>query len=549
MTDTDLANAAAEATESLEPVAAAAWRAAGARGRAGPGPRRRGAAPPAGRDPRRQRDPPLPGGRSRDGDGRAAGRGSAVEDEGPGFDPAHLDQVFDRFWRAPDAPSGGTGPRPRDRALDRRAPWRHDPGVEPRRRAAPAHGSRSASPPPDARPRGLRCRRCLPRFPDRPSRHRPLVRRDADRGVLRGIRAGARPRPRHDRRSPDVAGPRADARATARAPRHRPPGSRRLGRRRGPYSIGLSWTTSPRWPTRSPRRPAGRSTCSATRWAGGSRSARRSGRRRSGASSRTRARPGPRCVRRANATSSSRRSRADLARGDNDALLARFMTEAVGMPPADLAAFRADPIWPLRSAAAPTIVRELDAADAAPEVSMDALAGGPRPGPPGRRVRVAVLVPRGRRGPRRAARRRPARDHRGRPARRPSQPPGRAARARRGVPRRLSRPWHTRAMDLGLFGWIFVGLIAGSISGWFVGSRSVQGCLPTMIVGVVGGVHRRLARRRDGARPHRGAASAPSCSRPSGRSWSASSCARSNATERVPAPHHGARRSGYHRRA
>jgi uncharacterized membrane protein YeaQ/YmgE (transglycosylase-associated protein family) len=43
-------------------------------------------------------------------------------------------------------------------------------------------------------------------------------------------------------------------------------------------------------------------------------------------------------------------------------------------------------------------------------------------------------------------------------------------------------------MDLGLFGWIFVGLIAGSISGWFVGSRSVQGCLPTMVVGVVGGV-------------------------------------------------------------
>jgi uncharacterized membrane protein YeaQ/YmgE (transglycosylase-associated protein family) len=43
-------------------------------------------------------------------------------------------------------------------------------------------------------------------------------------------------------------------------------------------------------------------------------------------------------------------------------------------------------------------------------------------------------------------------------------------------------------MDLGLLGWIFVGLIAGSISGWFVGSRSVQGCLPTRIVGVVGGV-------------------------------------------------------------
>jgi uncharacterized membrane protein YeaQ/YmgE (transglycosylase-associated protein family) len=43
-------------------------------------------------------------------------------------------------------------------------------------------------------------------------------------------------------------------------------------------------------------------------------------------------------------------------------------------------------------------------------------------------------------------------------------------------------------MDLGLIGWIVIGLLAGSISGWFVGSRSVQGCLPTMIVGVVGGV-------------------------------------------------------------
>ena len=43
-------------------------------------------------------------------------------------------------------------------------------------------------------------------------------------------------------------------------------------------------------------------------------------------------------------------------------------------------------------------------------------------------------------------------------------------------------------MALGLFGWIVIGILAGSISGWFVGSRTVQGCLPTMIVGVVGGV-------------------------------------------------------------
>jgi pimeloyl-ACP methyl ester carboxylesterase len=65
--------------------------------------------------------------------------------------------------------------------------------------------------------------------------------------------------------------------------------------------------------------------------------------------------------------------RADLERGDNDALLARFMTEAAGMPPGELAAFRADPIWPRRAAAAPTIVRELEAADGDPVVGLEAL--------------------------------------------------------------------------------------------------------------------------------------------------------------------------------
>jgi len=43
-------------------------------------------------------------------------------------------------------------------------------------------------------------------------------------------------------------------------------------------------------------------------------------------------------------------------------------------------------------------------------------------------------------------------------------------------------------MDMGILGWIVIGLFAGSISGWFVGSRSVQGCLPTIVVGVIGGV-------------------------------------------------------------
>jgi uncharacterized membrane protein YeaQ/YmgE (transglycosylase-associated protein family) len=42
--------------------------------------------------------------------------------------------------------------------------------------------------------------------------------------------------------------------------------------------------------------------------------------------------------------------------------------------------------------------------------------------------------------------------------------------------------------DLGVFGWIIVGFLAGAISGWFVGTKSVQGCLPTIVVGILGGV-------------------------------------------------------------
>ena len=64
--------------------------------------------------------------------------------------------------------------------------------------------------------------------------------------------------------------------------------------------------------------------------------------------------------------------------GDNDALLATFMTRVVGMPPADLAAYRADPVWPLRVAAAPTIVREL-AAEAGGAGALEALASVRQP--------------------------------------------------------------------------------------------------------------------------------------------------------------------------
>lgn len=83
------------------------------------------------------------------------------------------------------------------------------------------------------------------------------------------------------------------------------------------------------------------------------------------------------------------RLRADLAAGDLDGMLARFMTEAIGMPPAALAAFRADPIWPLRAAATPTILRELDTAEADPAVGIEALAA----------VRVPVLQLVGSRSP------------------------------------------------------------------------------------------------------------------------------------------------------
>jgi uncharacterized membrane protein YeaQ/YmgE (transglycosylase-associated protein family) len=43
-------------------------------------------------------------------------------------------------------------------------------------------------------------------------------------------------------------------------------------------------------------------------------------------------------------------------------------------------------------------------------------------------------------------------------------------------------------MDMDPLGWIVIGFLAGSISGWFVGVRSAQGCLPTILVGVIGGI-------------------------------------------------------------
>jgi pimeloyl-ACP methyl ester carboxylesterase len=62
-----------------------------------------------------------------------------------------------------------------------------------------------------------------------------------------------------------------------------------------------------------------------------------------------------------------------LDRGDNDAALSTFLGGIVGMSDAALAAYRADPVWPTRVAAAHTILREVDAEATAP-ASLEGLA-------------------------------------------------------------------------------------------------------------------------------------------------------------------------------
>ena len=42
--------------------------------------------------------------------------------------------------------------------------------------------------------------------------------------------------------------------------------------------------------------------------------------------------------------------------------------------------------------------------------------------------------------------------------------------------------------DLGFFGWIIVGLIAGAIAGAFVPGRQRYGCLGTLLIGILGGI-------------------------------------------------------------
>lgn len=61
-----------------------------------------------------------------------------------------------------------------------------------------------------------------------------------------------------------------------------------------------------------------------------------------------------------------------LAEGDNAGVLATFMREIVGMSDAELDDFRANPVWPVRVAAAHTIPRELEA-EASAAASLETL--------------------------------------------------------------------------------------------------------------------------------------------------------------------------------
>lgn len=42
--------------------------------------------------------------------------------------------------------------------------------------------------------------------------------------------------------------------------------------------------------------------------------------------------------------------------------------------------------------------------------------------------------------------------------------------------------------ELGFFGWIIVGFLAGAISAWLMGGKNARGCLPNIVVGILGGV-------------------------------------------------------------
>ena len=42
--------------------------------------------------------------------------------------------------------------------------------------------------------------------------------------------------------------------------------------------------------------------------------------------------------------------------------------------------------------------------------------------------------------------------------------------------------------ELGILGWIIIGLLAGALAGVFVPGRERMGCIGTMLVGILGGI-------------------------------------------------------------
>ncbi len=48
----------------------------------------------------------------------------------------------------------------------------------------------------------------------------------------------------------------------------------------------------------------------------------------------------------------------------------------------------------------------------------------------------------------------------------------------------MRRTWQTDDVDF--IGWIILGFIAGALSGAVVGGRTARGCLPNIVVGILG---------------------------------------------------------------
>ena len=154
------------------------------------------------------------------------------------------------------------------------------------------------------------------------------------------------------------------------------------------------------------------------------------------AARRLRGRAQPGRHRSAIARPASRRRIAELIEaGDRDAALATFFREIVRMPDADLAAYRADPIWPVRAAAVAHDAARAGG-EASPAASLDAL---------GRVVAPVLQVLGGdSAAPFREATealdarlaRRPSRSHRRRAARRAPHPRRRLRRRGPALPRR-----------------------------------------------------------------------------------------------------------------